>query len=125
MTSNMPAGGISLQGPAQHVADLKPGTSSGILLKLGGDVLQEFQNAARDELRFVTGNTPVCWGPYHASLEACLLTVAVETPHRWSDDRPEHISGCIPQRAVRLHDASLDRLHIHDPRQSPSPAKDG
>ena len=61
MASNLPAGGISLHGPAEHVGDLKAGTSSAILLKLGEDVLQDLKGAAKDELRFVTGSSPVCW----------------------------------------------------------------
>lgn len=72
MPCKLPAGGISLQGPAEDVGHLKPGTSSGISLRLGDAVLQEFQNAPKDELRFVTGNTPVRGFPYHASLRhAC------------------------------------------------------
>lgn len=60
MAPTMPAVGISLHGPAEDVAELKPGTSSAILLKFGEDVLQDLKNAVKDELRFVTGNTPVC-----------------------------------------------------------------
>ena len=61
MTSTIPAGGISLHGPDDEVGDLKPGTSSAILVKFGEDVLRDLKSASKDELRFVTGNTPVCW----------------------------------------------------------------
>jgi len=58
MASTVPAGGITLRGAAAE--ESKPGTSSAILLKLGGDVLRDLKSAGKDDLRFVTGSAPVC-----------------------------------------------------------------
>lgn len=68
-STTVPAGGISLRGRVEKVAELKPGTSSGIVVKLGEDVLRDLKSAGKDELRFVTGSTPVCRHPASAMLK--------------------------------------------------------
>lgn len=63
MAASIPSSGISLRGPAEDIGEFKPGTSSALLLRFGDDVLRDLKSAGKDELRFVTGNTPVCWPP--------------------------------------------------------------
>lgn len=60
--STIPAEGISLHGPGEDAGELRQGMSSGLLLRLGEDVLEELKSN-EDGLRFVTGNTPVRWLP--------------------------------------------------------------
>lgn len=66
--STIPSEGISLHGSGKDVGELRQGMSSGLLLRLGEDVLQELKSN-EDALRFVTGNTPVCWLPLAVLLE--------------------------------------------------------